>query len=552
MDNQKEIIDPYRKILEKNFGIKYLYPFQRLVVTNIAETAYVKNLLSEDCHGIREYLNLLNSDSVPDERDTRPNQMVILPTGAGKSLCFMLPSLFLKNLTVIVFPLLSLIDDQYRRCQEAGINAAVLKGGLTKQERFRIFNKIENNEIRILLTNPENLQNSDFSDHCKNKLNHFVIDEAHTISQWGDSFRPAYKEITGFIRKTEPDIITAFTATASSAILKRIGETVFPDNGYHFISQLPDRKNIFYSVRNPINKILEIVKVISDPNNLPAIVFCSSRTGAEITARRLRLYTGNQNIIFYHAGLSAEEKSKIEKWFFSSRNGILCATCAYGMGVDKKDIHTVIHFNLPSTIEAYLQESGRAGRDGAKALSIVLDSEPDTHKNTAPEGIGLIFRENKKCRRKLYLSLLDQEIEFCHGCDVCSKSLYTDNRQEQQLKRFIKTYNGNFTVDEATGILLGRVHSAEKLCSTGTSVRYFGLLYDWDEKELKDFLTSKNMNSCAFISKSGLWKNRVLSGNRSSKHIKRTELILCSIFYKFFNAITVFLKIIIKRIIKHN
>ncbi len=534
MEYQEEISDPISEIALKIFGIRYLYPFQRLVVSNIAETAYIKNILSESDNRLKDRLDFLNRGINRDEIDSRPYQMVILPTGAGKSLCFMLPSFFLKNLTVIVFPLLSLMDDQYRRCREAGISAAVLKGGMKKDEKSGLMENIEKGRIRVLITNPENLLKAEIPEILKNRINHFVIDEAHIVSQWGDSFRPAYGNITSFINKTEPDIITAFTATASEGILKRIREIVFPGRDCHLVSQLSDRKNIYYSVRKPINKFLEIIRIISLEKNLPAIVFCSSRTGAEINARRLILYTGNPEIRFYHAGMTCSEKTKIENWFFSSSNGILCSTCAYGMGIDKKNIRTVIHFDLPSTIESYLQESGRAGRDGMSAESIILLSYSDIKEISETGNIHDIFKDDRKCRRQVYLSLLGQEMEFCSGCDVCNNQVYTDNVQEFSLKKFIKEFNGNFTLDEAAAILLGRIEIFSRLFTAGASYKYFGLLHDWDEKELKDFLLSGNTGSCAFICNTGFWKSRIMSGSKFPVYIKKAEIAVKSFIRKLF------------------
>jgi ATP-dependent DNA helicase RecQ len=183
----------------------------------------------------------------------------------------------------------------------------------------------------MILTNPECLANQEWQELLVGKISHIVIDEAHTVSQWGDTFRPAYLKLQEIIPTLQSPLITAFTATASESICQRIKDVIFQGNSMHRITQTPDRPNIFYSVQNPISKIYAVKEVLDNSSNLPAIIFCSSRSGVEITARQLNRIMKNSTVKFYHAGLEREEKQIVEQWFFHSDRGILVATCAYGM-----------------------------------------------------------------------------------------------------------------------------------------------------------------------------------------------------------------------------
>ncbi|MBT3273020.1 MAG: ATP-dependent DNA helicase RecQ, partial [Spirochaetales bacterium] len=277
----------------------YLFPYQRLVVSNILE-----------------------------KRD----QIVILPTGAGKSLCFSLPALLLDGPTLIIFPLLALMADQARRLEETGRDVAIIRGGQKPEERDRIWNDIEAGKVTYILSNPETLIQEKTAARLKSLgISHMVIDEAHTVSEWGDSFRPSYLQLAEIRKNAEIPQVTAFTATASEYVLKRIREIVFEDSNPNLVQAVPDRPNISYSVHPALSKDYEIRAQVETAKR-PAIIFCRSRTATELTARMLRRQLNEDDIRFYHAGLEREEKTAVEEWFFESNNGILTATCAYGIG----------------------------------------------------------------------------------------------------------------------------------------------------------------------------------------------------------------------------
>ncbi|MBT3271533.1 MAG: ATP-dependent DNA helicase RecQ, partial [Spirochaetales bacterium] len=247
--------DPINQTAKTHFNIDYLFPYQRLVVSNILE-----------------------------KRD----QIVILPTGAGKSLCFSLPALLLDGPTLIIFPLLALMADQARRLEETGRGVAIIRGGQKPEERSRIWKNIETGKVTYILSNPETLiQDKTLTRLKELSISHMVIDEAHTVSEWGDSFRPSYLKLAEIREAAEIPQVTAFTATASEYVLRRIREIVFEDSCPNLVQAVPDRPNISYSVHPALSKDNEIRAQVETAER-PAIIFCRSRTATELTARMLR------------------------------------------------------------------------------------------------------------------------------------------------------------------------------------------------------------------------------------------------------------------------
>ena len=415
---EKEIVSTEEPCLDfvtqtafENFGIKYLYPWQRLVVANILE-AYEYWKHSSDYEDAGDA-----SDSFCKGR-----QIVLLPTGAGKSLCFQIPALLLDGPSLIIYPLLALMSDQQRRMEEGSLRSVFFRGGQTDQERTENFQKIKDG-AQIILANPEVLQSQSLLEQLKEVgIKHIAIDEAHCVSEWGDSFRPAYLGLGNVIKTINPPMITAFTATASPTVLSRVSEILF-DGMAHIVRAESDRKNIRYYVRNTAAKKKEVL-LLARTEERPMIIFCGTRNKAEDMAQELNVCFGQGTARFYHAGLEKEEKDDTEKWFYESRDGVLCATCAYGMGVDKKDIKTVVHLEASATAEAYIQEAGRGGRDGSIAKAILLWSLEDSlnysvYAKGSREAAMREFAETKDCRRQVLLDALGAEQAVCSGCDLC-------------------------------------------------------------------------------------------------------------------------------------
>lgn len=388
--------DPILELAKTALGVDYLYPYQRLVVTNIL-----------------------------DPSDENRAQIVVLPTGSGKSLCFTLPIMMLERLTVVVYPLLALIDDQLRRMHAGGVPATILKGGQSRDERRRALDGVATGGVRCVLTNPETLALPEVSETLAEAgVAHLVVDEAHCVSEWGETFRPAYLRLADSIEALAPAVVTAFTATASPVVLDAVASILFGGTRPHLVQGDPDRPNIAYSVVRACSKEVALARLIGAGVERPAIVFCRSRKRTEAVARDLASTVGYERCGAYHAGLSKEERNEIERWFFASEDGVLAATCAYGMGVDKSNVRTVIHYDLPANVESFLQESGRAGRDRRPAQSVVLWNETDSLPSLDPVRTARAatmrgYLTTTACRRTYLMEALGGTCEACFGCDRC-------------------------------------------------------------------------------------------------------------------------------------
>ena len=437
------------------FGLDYLFPYQRLVISNILE-AYEAIRTGKAGEGETE------------DRAFAGRQIVILPTGAGKSLCFQLPAALMEGTTLVLYPILSLMADQERRLLERGFVPVLLRGGQSAGEREAVFRSIRSGESRLVIANPEVLLTAKMAAVLPSlNIVHIAIDEAHCAAEWGESFRPSYLRLAEIIEASGNSggfpMVTAFTATASSPVLEKIEKYVFGGLPARRIIGSPDRANIYYAAKGVLVRDLAVRDLLTK-NRRPAVVFCSSREGTEMLARYLGFWFPGA-VRFYHAGLSRDEKTAVEQWFFAG-DGILTATCAYGMGVDKSDIRTVIHRDCPPSAEAYLQESGRAGRDGLESKAVLLWG-PDDNRALDRAGRGgqrlkqmLDYGRNAaRCRREALLGLMNQNpgeenpqgVENC--CDVCSGEASADYREARSLSGFFRRNRRSYTLDQAVKVL---------------------------------------------------------------------------------------------------
>ena len=451
----------------KHFGIKYLFPWQRLVIENILEAM---------------------DPAASEEEDSfcKGRQIVLLPTGAGKSLCFQIPALLAEGPSLVIYPLLALMADQQRRMEEAGIDCLILRGGQTEYEREESFQKLRKG-TKIILANPEVLRSQELLERlCRVNISHIAIDEAHCVSEWGDSFRPAYLELGKVIEKINPPVITAFTATASEEVLERVSQVLFNGRA-RIIRSESDRANIKYYVQKSGAKKKSAL-YLACREEKPMIIFCGTRSKAEDMALDLNVFLGEGHARFYHAGLTRQEKDDIEKWFYQSEEGILCATCAYGMGVDKKNIRTVIHLHAPETPEAYIQEAGRGGRDGNDSKAILLWSLSDSlafsrHERKSRLYAMKEFAETSDCRRQVLLDALGAEKAYCHGCDLCNEKEAERLRKEKILMmKGIKKI-----IFKGGDFLLKQIREKEKACDwekTLSFIKKAGNFYT--EEEIED------------------------------------------------------------------
>ncbi len=369
-------------------------------------------------------------EAVLDKKDC----LVLMPTGGGKSITFQLPALIRDGLTIVVSPLIALMKDQVDGLASAGISAAYLNSSLSGIQQNDIENKTLAGEIKLLYVSPEKLVSESFY-HFLQKLevNLFAIDEAHCISQWGHNFRPEYTKLK-FLKHYYPDIpIIALTATADKITARDILKQLRLEKPEYFISSF-DRKNISLNVTSGTNRFEKILAFINNRQGESGIIYCLSRKSTEQIATKLK--TKGVDAAFYHAGMSSEARSKIQTSFINDNTKIICATIAFGMGIDKSNVRFVLHYNMPKNIEGYYQEIGRAGRDGLKSDTLMFYSyrdvmvyrdfieQADDNKNKPIEIAKLQrmqeFAEAQTCRRKMLLSYFGEHLpEDCGNCDVC-------------------------------------------------------------------------------------------------------------------------------------
>jgi len=477
-ENIYETPDPLNAAVKNLFGLSYLFPYQRLVMTNILEAAAAAGIrLNWPQENIQqeETAHLKTRDEDLSDRELCGKQIVILPTGAGKSLCFQLPAMLMEGITLVIYPILSLMADQERRLNERRFSPVIIRGGQSAEERDEIWRKLESGQSKFIIANPEVLLTARVKEQLE-KINviHAVIDEAHCVSEWGESFRPSYLEIGTILKSLNPPLVTAFTATASAPVLEKIGRYIFGGSQANRIVGNPDRPNIRYSAKGCISRDLAVRDLLIKYNR-PAIVFCSSRPGTEKLSRYLRNefacmgFDWRDEVRFYHAGLSREEKTNTEKWFINNKEAVLCATCAYGMGVDKADVRTVIHRDCAPSVEAYLQESGRAGRDGEQSQAVLLwgpDDEMTLKRaktkadDAACARVSALLRyarDIENCRRHSLIKMLDYnadgEVPEKNCCDVCDNKARGGLRETSSITEFFRRNKRRFTQEEAASVL---------------------------------------------------------------------------------------------------
>lgn len=496
--------DDVLNVAKNNFKIEYLFPWQRLVISNILDSYKEQNSLEIQMSKEKD----LNDNDFTDAF-CLGKQIVLLPTGAGKSMCFLVPAIMLPGPTLIIYPLLALMSDQERRMKNAAIESVTFKGGQTEQEREENFRRLKNG-AKIILANPEVLKNQSLIKRLKQcNISHIAIDESHCVAEWGDTFRPAYLELGNVLKQLEVKIVTAFTATASPKVLERISQVLFENNS-HIVRSESDRPNIHYFVKYALAKKLEVFRICKTAPR-PILIFCGTRRKAEDMAFDLAEYFSFDQVRFYHAGLSPEEKKTIEKWYFPNKNAILCTTCAFGMGVDKPDIRTVIHLEPSTTVESYIQEAGRAGRDRKDADAILLwnhnDSKFfDTFPKNSRQRIIKEFALSKTCRRQVLLNALGAEQAVCSGCDVCNN--LSQNKKLPHLEeafdsklalKFIKFHQREFSKNELIPKLKKELNSKE--------LKYFGYNI-WTENDVKEIVSQ--LEEMKMIKESSFpWKNKV-------------------------------------------
>jgi ATP-dependent DNA helicase RecQ len=302
------------------------------------------------------------------------NCLSILPTGGGKSLCYQIPSLMKENISLVISPLIALMKDQVDSLNKKEKLAGFINSTMDFRETEEVFNSIQRKEIKLLYLAPERLESISFADRIKSfSPSLLFVDEAHCISEWGYNFRPSYRKIKEFANYIDVKNISAFTATATPEVIDDIIIQLGMLNPKIFVKGF-ERSNLSIKVIRTKKKKEKCLEIINQ-HGTPAIIYASSRKRTEAVAEFLNLY--GLNAAYYHAGLAPEERKHIQEFFLEDKIKIIVATTAFGMGIDKKDIRLVIHYNMPASIENYYQEIGRAGRDGQLSSAVLLYEDRD-------------------------------------------------------------------------------------------------------------------------------------------------------------------------------
>jgi ATP-dependent DNA helicase RecQ len=407
---------------------------------------------------------------------TGEDVLAVMPTGAGKSLCYQLPALARGGLTLVVSPLIALMRDQVAQLDALGISAAALNSASEPDERRRVAAGLRDRSLRLLYVAPERLLRDDTLETLRGAVELLAIDEAHCVSQWGHDFRPEYLRLREASSALGDPQILAVTATADAPTRADIAQRLFARTPRVFLRSF-DRPNIFLAMRPKANATRQLIERLDAHPSESGIVYCASRRRADELAREFS--ERGRQALPYHAGLDNVVRSRNQDIFLQEDGVVICATIAFGMGIDKPDVRFVLHADMPSSIESYYQEIGRAGRDGLPAEAFALYSAgdielrrrqiaeggaPDARKRieTAKLDALVALCETARCRRQTLLAAFGEDSAPCGHCDVCQGAvrLIDGSLEAQKALSAVLRTSGRFFFGHLANILSGKKSEA--------------------------------------------------------------------------------------------
>ena len=393
------------------------------------------------------------------------NVLAVMPTGAGKSICYQVPSQILDRPTIVISPLVALMDNQAAGLRANGVPVAAIHSGQSREENVAQWKMVAQGGTKLLYLSPERLMQPRMLSAMKAlDPSLFVVDEAHCVSKWGPAFRPEYADLSRLKELFPNARVAAFTATADASTRKDIANQLFSGDGEIIVHGF-DRPNLSLTVSSLTNRTQQLLAWMETQRGESGIVYCLSRKNTEKYAEVLR--AEGFNALPYHAGLSAETRFETQERFLAEPAIVIVATIAFGMGIDKSNVRFVYHLNLPSSLEAYYQEIGRAGRDGAPSETGLIyamddirlrrqfisedgsDNEHQIREHRRLDAL-LGYCEASKCRRQVLMSYFGETSEPCGNCDVCSNPPDLIDATEEALALFGAV--------EATGQRFGATH----------------------------------------------------------------------------------------------
>ena len=459
-------------------------------------------------------------ESILEGRDV----LGVMPTGAGKSLCYQIPAMMLSGITLVISPLISLMQDQVKGLNEAGVSAAFINSSLSESAMKRTIRKTKEGLYKIIYVAPERLMTEEFISLAESvDISMVTVDEAHCISQWGQDFRPSYMKIVEFVKLLpKRPIISAFTATATKNVREDIICSLGLVNPYTLVTGF-DRENLFFQVDRPKDKDRYILDYIAKHDGESGIIYCATRKNVDNLYELLK--NKGVSVARYHAGMNAEERKRMQENFVYDYTGIVIATNAFGMGIDKSNVRFVIHYNMPQSMENYYQEAGRAGRDGLEAKCILLfaphdivinryliehkeidDIDPidmetvrerDTKRLRAMEG----YCYTTECLRNYILKYFgERPLKPCNDCSNCLREFETID-MTSEAKHIINCiyeakgrYGKNIIMDTVLGAKSARLEEVK-----ATGYKSYGVLKSSNKNLLRRLIEELVLAGCILV-----------------------------------------------------